>query len=83
MCPLFRGFTVEVMPLYIADGNAKFNMKAPLFTYMAVDFAGPMHVTREKGEEGSKVLFFLPVVLNEPSILNSFVTCQCRLSFEP
>ena len=29
ICPLFRGFTVEIMALYnyIADGNANFNMK--------------------------------------------------------
>ena len=43
------------MALYIADGNANFNMKAPPFTYMAIELAGPMYVGRENGEEGSKV----------------------------
>ena len=33
--------------------------EAPPFAYTAVDFAGPMYVGREKGEEGNKVCICL------------------------
>ena len=46
--------------------------EAPLFTYTAIDFAGPMYVGREKGEEGNKVYGFVcsHVVLHELSTLS-------------
>jgi len=35
--------------------EATATVEAPPFTYTAIDFAGPMYVGREKGEEGNKV----------------------------